>query len=280
MKKLFLKAFRSLGYDVVRYSPAAAAGKPLTSGARGLDEISEANRDVINEDNCCLRCFRDEVSEADRDILRQIAAYTMTGIERQCALISTMRYLERRGIQGSVVECGVWRGGSSMAAALTLLQERKSIRDLYLFDTFEGMTPPSDVDQTVDGKLARTYLNNDPEKKGIWCVAGLEDVQRNMASTGYPSERVHYIKGPVEETIPAQSPKGPIALLRLDTDWYESTRHELDQLFPQLVPGGVLIVDDYGHWKGARKAVDEFLAEQPLAYYLHRIDYTGRMLLK
>lgn len=257
MKKLILKAFRSLGYDVVRYTPSSADKKPAR-GQMGLDDVSEA----------------------DRDIIQRVSSFTMTGIERLSALISAIRYLERRNIQGSVVECGVWRGGSSMAAALALLQEKNPGRDLYLFDTFEGMTPPTDVDKTVDGKLAQTYLNNDPEKKGVWCVAGLEDVQENMASTGYPTDRVHYIKGPVEETIPAQSPKGPIALLRLDTDWYESTRHELVHLFPQLVPGGVLIIDDYGHWTGARKAVDEFLAEQPLAYYLHRIDYTGRILFK
>lgn len=221
-----------------------------------------------------------DLTEADREILRRIIDFTMTSVERQVALVSAVRYLTRRGIEGCVVECGVWRGGSSMAVALTLLQEGKADRDLYLFDTFEGMTPPTDVDQTADGTLAQTHLDDDPKKKGPWCVAGLEDVRSNMESTGYATSRLHYIKGPVERTIPEQLPSGPISLLRLDTDWYESTRHELMYLFPLLVQGGIMIIDDYGHWAGARKAVDEFLAEQPHAYYLHRIDYTGRLLIK
>ena len=87
-----------------------------------------------------------------------------------------------------------------------------------------------------------------------------------MASTGYPPDRVRYVKGPVERTIPDRLPGGPIALLRLDTDWYESTRHELLHLFPLLSPGGVLIIDDYGHWSGARKAVDEYLGGLAVPY--------------
>lgn len=227
------------------------------------------------------RSRTDDLSDADREILRRIDGFSMTTIERKVSLISAVRYLIRGGIQGCIVECGVWRGGSSMAAALTLLQEGISDRELFLFDTFEGMTPPTEQDRTTDGRLAKSHLEQDKKKKGWnWGVAGLEVVRRNMGSTGYPSERIRYIKGPVEETIPSQSPPMPIALLRLDTDWYASTRHELFHLFPLLAPKGVLIIDDYGHWSGARKAVDEFLAEQPQTYYLHRIDYSGRMLIK
>lgn len=223
----------------------------------------------------------DDLSDADREILRRIDGFSMTTLERKVSVISAVRHLVRAGIQGCIVECGVWRGGSSMAAALTLLQEGISDRELFLFDTFEGMTPPTDSDRTTDGKLAKAHLERDIRRKGwTWAVAALEDVRQNMGSTGYPSQRVHYIQGPVEETIPGQSPPQPIALLRLDTDWYASTRHELIHLFPLLVPGGILIIDDYGHWAGARKAVDEFLAEQTHKYYLHRIDYSGRLLIK
>ncbi len=100
-----------------------------------------------------------------------------------------------------------------------------------------------------------------------------------MASTGYPEERLHFVKGKVEETIPGDLP-GKIALLRLDTDWYESTRHELEHLWPLLVPGGVLIIDDYGHWAGARRAVDEFFADRVDAPLLNRVDYTARVGVK
>ena len=168
-----------------------------------------------------------------------------------------------------------------MAAALTLIDERDVSRDLYLFDTFEGMPPPNEVDRTTDGTLARTHLDRDPGKAGlVWAVAGIDDVRRNMESTGYPRDRVNYVKGPVESTVPAQSPKGAIALLRLDTDWYESTKHELENLFPLLSKDGILIIDDYGHWEGAKKAVDDYFDASGRPYYLHRIDYTGRLLVK
>ena len=89
-----------------------------------------------------------------------------------------------------------------------------------------------------------------------------EGVRELLIGTGYPEEQLHFVRGPVEQTIPDEAPEH-LALLRLDTDWYESTRHELEHLFPRLVPGGVLILDDYGHWDGARKAVDEFFAANP-----------------
>jgi hypothetical protein len=101
-----------------------------------------------------------------------------------------------------------------------------------------------------------------------------------MTATGYPSNKIHFIKGPVEETIPRQMPSPSIALLRLDTDWYESTKHELIHLFPRLSAGGILIIDDYGHWAGARQAVDEYFAGLPEKYFFHRIDYSGRLIVK
>jgi hypothetical protein len=104
-------------------------------------------------------------------------------------------------------------------------------------------------------------------------------VQRNLAGTGYDLASVKFIKGKVEETIPAHAP-ARIALLRLDTDWYESTRHELAHLFPRLVPGGVLILDDYGHWQGSRRAVDEYMAEHGIPILLNRVDYTARIAVK
>jgi hypothetical protein len=111
------------------------------------------------------------------------------------------------------------------------------------------------------------------------CFGALEDVQANMATTGIDDARLRFVKGPVEETIPASAPER-IALLRLDTDWYESTRHELEHLWDRLSPNGVLVIDDYGHWAGARKAVDDFFAGRPDAPMLARLDYTGRIAVK
>lgn len=101
-----------------------------------------------------------------------------------------------------------------------------------------------------------------------------------MRKTNFPEANLIYVKGKVEDTLPVNKPAGKIALLRLDTDWYESTKHELNILFPMLVQNGVLIIDDYGHWQGCRKAVDEYIQENKLPLLLNRIDYTGRIAIK
>lgn len=222
----------------------------------------------------------DMATDADEGILNQVADYTMTSLARQQAMIDAVRYICARRLTGSIVECGVWRGGSSMLAALVLAEQQDLNRDLYLFDTFTGMTEPTEHDIAHDGISAQQHLSQDTEKNTAWCVAGLEDVRHNMTSTGYPADRIHYVQGAVEQTVGEAFPPGPIALLRLDTDWYASTRHEMEHLFPRLVSGGVLIIDDYGHWQGARKAVDEYFQQQDYHYLLHRLDYTGRMLVK
>jgi hypothetical protein len=145
-----------------------------------------------------------------------------------------------------------------MAVALTLLQMGISDRDLYLFDTYQGMPPPEDVDVDLYGHAASDPASGSYDAAG--CTVGLAAVQNAMRSTGYPPERIHYVVGMVEDTLPAKAPER-IAFLHLDTDWYRSTRHELEQLFPRVSPGGSVMLDDYGHWKGARKATDEYLAQ-------------------
>lgn len=214
------------------------------------------------------------------DLLRKVGRYTMTEQDRIIALAQATRYVVRRKIPGCIVECGVWKGGSMMAVAYTLIDEKDTIRDLYLYDTFEGMVAPGQNDRSFDGRSAESQLAAASKGTERWCEASLNEVRANLRRTGYPAELIHYAQGPVEATLPAQSPPGPIALLRLDTDWYQSTLHELTHLFPLLQPGGILLIDDYGHWEGARKATDEYLATLPQAYLLHRIDYTGRMLVK
>jgi O-methyltransferase len=143
------------------------------------------------------------------------------------------------------------------------------------------MSAPTDVDVDLRGRRASQALaeTSRTDQGSYWCYASLEDVKRSVATLGYPEERLHYVQGKVEDTIPTQAPL-KIALLRLDTDWYESTKHELDHLYPRLSSGGVLIIDDYGHWKGSRQATDEFMAATPDFGLLMRIDYTGRLAVK
>ena len=209
------------------------------------------------------------------------APFTMTSVERMFALYQAIEYIEAARVPGDIVECGVWRGGSSRLAALKLLALGSSDRTLHLFDTFEGMPPPTEADvQHSSGETAARILDRGERVEDVnneWAYAPLGGVQRTMSETGYP--RVRFIQGKVEETLPASAPT-QIALLRLDTDWYESTRHELEHLYPRLVDGGVLIIDDYGYWEGARKAVDEYFRDADRPILLNRIDDTGRIALK
>ncbi|MGK5683362.1 TylF/MycF/NovP-related O-methyltransferase [Actinoplanes sp. URMC 104] len=193
-------------------------------------------------------------------ILRAALPYTMTRKEKRYALYLATRHVVQHRVPGAIVECGVWRGGSMHVVARTLLAIGDTSRELYLFDTFDGMTEPTDKDLTYGGKPVTELLSAQPRTARIWAVASLEDVRQGFADIPYPEEQIHYVQGPVESTLPAQAP-ATIAILRLDTDWYESTRHELATLYERLAPGGVLIIDDYGTFQGARQAVDEFLRE-------------------
>ena len=220
-----------------------------------------------------------DLPAADRAIVERVAPFTMTSLERRAGLIGAIDHVVRHGIAGDIVECGVWRGGSMMAAALALMARGDTSRDLWLYDTFEGMSEPTMADASVSGESAAAQLARTRRGTGVWCEAGLDDVRANLASTGYPAERLHFVAGKVEDTTPATLPSR-IALLRLDTDWYESTCHELAHLYPLLSCHGVLVIDDYGHWQGARKAVDEYFAGWGAAAFLHRVDYTARLLVK
>ncbi len=218
----------------------------------------------------------------DASHISQVRPFSMASRERLAAVADAVRYVEASHLAGAIVECGVWRGGSMMMAALTLRALGVANRELYLFDTFQGMTEPTAHDRRWSGEHASEKFVRTQRADGTgsdWCRASLDDVRRNMLSTGYPTERVYYCQGPVEQTLPGSAPE-QVALLRLDTDWYESTRHELEHLYPRLVPGGILIIDDYGTWEGARRAVDEYFQRNAPAPFLSRIDHTCRLAVK
>jgi O-methyltransferase len=206
-------------------------------------------------------------------IIERTRPYTLTSPERVAALCAGIDYVVRANLPGAIVECGVWRGGSLAAAALRLLELDERDRHLYAFDTFAGMTPSSAADVDFTGESWEAWEPPGVPDPG----AGADDVRTLLESTGYPAERLHLVEGDVARTLPDRAPE-QIALLRLDTDWYESTRIELTHLYPRLGVGGVLIVDDYGHYLGARKAVDDYFATHRI--FLHRIDYTGRIAVK
>jgi len=221
-----------------------------------------------------------DVSAADREILTRVRPYTMTSVARLMALMEATRSIVRDQLAGDIAECGVWRGGSMMAVALHTSGRRRTPPETCISTiTFQGMPKPAARDKDARGRPAAQLLESHPPRTGLWCFADLDEVRRNMASTGYPAERIHFIAGKVEEMIPDLAPP-TLSILRLDTDWYESTRHELIHLYPRLVERGVLIIDDYGHWQGAQQATDDYFAAQPRSPLLQRIDYTGRLVVE
>ncbi|MFF7011596.1 TylF/MycF/NovP-related O-methyltransferase [Streptomyces fimicarius] len=222
--------------------------------------------------------FPEDYDDEAKEIIRAVKPYSMTSPERLNAFILATRHIARHNIPGDIVECGVWRGGSMQACARTLLSVGETERDLYLFDTYEGMTPPTAEDLRRDGRSAQELLDAQGKDRPIWAVASLEDVKAGFENIPYPKERVHYVQGRVEDTVPAQAPE-QISILRLDTDWYASTKHELDHLYGRLVSGGVLLIDDYGYWQGSRQAVDEFLDKTGEQLLLLRMD-EGRIAVK
>ena len=216
--------------------------------------------------------------EFERFIAR-CGPYTMTTRERMYSMFQAARYINRGGIPGDIVECGVWRGGSSMMAALTL-GELGDRRRFWLYDTFEGMPAPGTEDYGLHGEDPHAeWQRNQRGEINEWCYAPLNDVRANMLSAGVPETLLELVVGKVEDTLPTTVPD-QIALLQLDTDWYESTYQELVHLYPRLVSGGVLILDDYGYWGGVREAVDRYFEEQGIALLLNRIDFAGRLAIK
>ncbi|HJR19453.1 MAG TPA: TylF/MycF/NovP-related O-methyltransferase [Actinomycetota bacterium] len=257
-------------------------------GAKRLLERTLARRGYrfVQIETADQRAMPAGFGEDIRDIFERVRDYTMTSPERVAALHDAVRYVVAAGIPGAVVECGVFRGGSMMAVAHTLHELGREDRDLYLYDTFTGPPPPSDRDfdlvrgMSVAESHARAEARIAAGEKipTALQLLPLDEIRRLMLETGYPAERIHFVKGLVEETIPGTAPD-EIAILRLDTDHYSSTKHELMHLYPRVSDGGVVIIDDYGRFKGSRDATDEFLAEQGLSVLMHRIDAASRMII-
>lgn len=267
--------------------------KKQTRVARPMRFLRQLKRRVLGGSNSqqgvddsldiALGCTQQEA-----EILRACLPFTMTSQERLLAVIDAVSYTIQSQIEGAFVECGVWKGGSVLAMILRLQQLGITDRDIYLFDTFEGMTPPTAKDVSrYDGEAMDHWQDSVGRGQRPW--QGLFDaeifnedlVREALLATGYPPDRLHFVKGRVEDTLPQSAPER-VALLRLDTDWYESTRHELVHLWPRLQLHGVIIIDDYGHWDGCATAVDEYFSELGPAHapLLSRIDYTGRMAVK
>jgi hypothetical protein len=220
-----------------------------------------------------------ELGRDDEQLLAAAKGLSMTSPIAQWELIQAIRYVENRGIEGDLVECGVWRGGNLVIAGL--LRSRLGFdRQIWAYDTFAGMTAPTEADfkpgQELD--VEKKFADLERGDRNEWCYASEQDVLQNFESH-VGNRNLRTIRGPVEETLTrAENLPEKIAILRLDTDFYESTKAELEILYPRLSKGGVLIVDDYGEWAGARKAVDEYFSGQGV--WLHYVTHTVRLMIK
>lgn len=221
-----------------------------------------------------------DMDSSFKDVLEFVKPYTMTSIERLYGLYKCVEYIVKNKIPGDMMEHGVWRGGSMMMVAKTLMLLGDTSRDLYLFDTYEGHPKP-DAEKDVDmwGNVAYNEWVNfrKTDETSDWALVTIDEVRANMLSTGYPADKIKLVKGMVEKTAPVNIPD-KLALLRLDTDWYESSRVGLATFWPILTQHGVLIIDDYGHYRGQREAVDEYFKDN--FQLMHRVDYSCRTIQK
>jgi len=209
--------------------------------------------------------------------------YTLASFERLATLWQQVRYLDRYNIPGGLVECGVWKGGCAGMMALAHMHDRNTpVREVHLFDSFQGLPQP---DRRLDGDLAIGMAHGEADGKDIAigaCVASIEECRNLLIDTiGYPPNLIKIHPGWYNEVIPqAARWVGDIALLRLDCDWYKSTEICLEHLYGKVSDHGVVVIDDYGHFSGCRRAVDDFIQHLQEPVLLNHIDYTGRFWMK
>ncbi|WP_439579732.1 TylF/MycF/NovP-related O-methyltransferase [Elioraea sp.] len=262
-------------------------GRPVSAELDAAVRESYLQEEYAVDYQQMLDAFASRVRFSDMEpeffpLLETVRRFTMTTVERLYALWSAVRYLVEAEIAGDFLEAGVWRGGSVMLMAHELLRSGAADRTLWLYDTFSGLPRPNaeiDVDVLGNRAIDGWQMRNLAGDTSVWAYADEAEVRANMAATGYPEALTRFVAGKVEQTIPATMPER-IALLRIDTDWYDSYRHLLRTLYDRLVPGGVLLLDDYGHMLGAKRAVDEFRQERGIRQPLLRVDYSCRMMLK
>ena len=217
------------------------------------------------------------------DLFPKIKNHTITamgGAEPAWSLYKSIEHIVKNNIPGDIVECGVWNGGSILLAAMALVHFGDTSRKLYLYDTFSGMPRPDDIDKTWDGTPALPTWESAKANGQTWGYGGTVDMVRDvLRKSDYPAEKFIFVQGMVEDTIPETRP-AKISILRLDTDFYQSTLHELVHLYPLLNSGGILIIDDYGVYQGSRKATDQYIAEARLPIFLSRVDENVRLAIK
>ncbi len=192
-------------------------------------------------------------------VLRRVRPYTMVPVPRLRTLWRLANRVSADATTGAFVECGSCNGGTG---AILAHIAAKDGRIVWLFDSFEGLPEP----KPQDGERAKAWVGQ--------CLGQEEMVREVLSHVGARTDRVRIVKGWFDNTL-GPTETGPIALLHLDADWYESTMTILNNFYDRVVPGGYLVFDDYGHWPGCRRALDEFLADRGLHPELMPSDNEG-----
>jgi O-methyltransferase len=232
-----------------------------------------------------------EFNQNDIDVFDYVVEHELTMVSK-ARLISTMiacKHAVLAEINGAFVETGVWRGGVALAAKM-IFENYKSKKEVYLFDTFQGMTrSPTEIDvknrarQMWKKNPVKRFNENLKKNQSDWAFASIEDVRSNFINAKVDLKGVNFIKGDVVETLKLnENIPNNICVLRLDTNFYESTKMEIETLYPRLELGGSLLLDDYGSWEGSKKATDDYLnslsnKKRPLMSF---VDAAGRSLIK
>jgi len=254
LKKIVRKTLNSMGVDIVKIRKKPKVRIPVEIGREEQEIVSHIQKNKLS----------------------------MVSQERLWATLMACKHVINNNIDGDFVECGVWRGGNSLLAA-SIFRMYGSDKRVYLFDTFAGMTEPTEEDKRIfkEQSVMDVFKESQRGSYNDWCYASIEDVQNSFLQSGLLTEGVRFIKGDVGQTLEvSDNIPEKISVLRLDTDFYESTKKELEVLYPRLSVGGVLIIDDYGTWAGSKKATDEYFANAGKRPFLQYTDRTGRAAVK
>jgi len=241
--------------------------------------ILGTNIGTVNAPNRYPELSQEELLFCERVFQRSL---TMTSLESLKTLALCCKYVDKAGIEGAFVEAGVWRGGSALVAKYVLAKDRR----ILLYDTFNGMTEPGEKDFRLGESTNENSLNKwnslRTETGNGWVAASLDEVKRNFGLFKLLDNQVEFIVGDVQVTLlREENLPDRIAILRLDTDFYSSTLFELETFWPKVANGGVVILDDYGHWEGAKSAADEFFSSNVInALMVPIAGGGGRLIVK
>jgi O-methyltransferase len=241
---------------------------------------------VVPIENNSLKYLFPEATDFEINLVCRAAKFSMTGHDRIFSLLRAIQHVNNNNLEGDFVECGVWKGGNLILFKKMIEKLKIVNKKIYGFDTFEGMSEPTDDDADADGFLGgfkAKYLMRNQKKdiniENMYSYVPIDLVEKNFQNNTEDTNNLVLVKGKVEDTLKISSniPE-KISILRLDTDWYESTKIELEILYPRLVKNGVLIIDDYGEWSGSRKATDEYFKDKKISMF--KIDRAARLIFK